>query len=339
MSNPKIKRVQEWLEHQPINDDPAQMSSATDCDASGEYTTESDAHDSDTSEGMADSVATCLQGDGTNSQATSTEVIGAGSSEPLLDRVCTAGQADGDAVSPIENMRVIMRTTTSRRNSERPWSVSCISQLKHTTNVSKSDQQVNNQGLANFSISESALHNLSKATTVVTVQSQPGATTIKSSGSKSSLKKRRAKMRRRAGERKSDSGSEGQGGEVLTMNGSGGKVLIKSESFNGQSNLAQDLSKTLSSLVLTNGKNHRMSDSEEENVLMKPNFCLGAYTTVLVPGAVSNLGSLAALSTYNHDDKPGKTFTIRLHSARFFMISRFFLSICFCRSRPESNRH
>lgn len=44
-------------------------------------------------------------------------------------------------------------------------------------------------------------------------------------------------------------------------------------------------------------------DSEEENVMMKPNFRLGAYTTSF--GGASKLGSLAALATYN-SEKEGK---------------------------------
>lgn len=40
-------------------------------------------------------------------------------------------------------------------------------------------------------------------------------------------------------------------------------------------------------------------DSEEENVMMKPNFRLGAYTTSY--GGASKLGSLAALATYNSE--------------------------------------
>lgn len=44
-------------------------------------------------------------------------------------------------------------------------------------------------------------------------------------------------------------------------------------------------------------------ESEDENVMMKPNFRLGAYTTSY--GGASKLGSLAALATYN-SEKEGK---------------------------------
>lgn len=40
-------------------------------------------------------------------------------------------------------------------------------------------------------------------------------------------------------------------------------------------------------------------ESEDENVMMKPNFRLGAYTTSY--GGASKLGSLAALATYNSE--------------------------------------
>lgn len=40
-------------------------------------------------------------------------------------------------------------------------------------------------------------------------------------------------------------------------------------------------------------------ESEEENVMMKPNFRLGDYTASY--GAASKLGSLAALANYNSE--------------------------------------
>lgn len=297
MSYPKIKRVQEWLERQPVDENNMSKPSAptTDCDASGEYTTESDERESDTSEGMADSVATCFQGGGSTSQATSTEVIG-GSREPLVDNIKT----EIDGVTPIEKVSVIMRT--NRRNSDRPWSVSCLSQLTQSKSVSKSNDTVNNQGLANFSISESALNKLSIP--AVEGHAKNGQQPIiQNSDSKNSLKKRKGKLRKRAaGVRKSESGSDGTPQTDFPVT----KNLVKSESFSGQSNLSKDLNRALSQLQLPKPKHlvaGKITDSEEETNLMKPNFCLGALTTVIGPNT-SNLGSLAALSTYNHDEKP-----------------------------------
>lgn len=211
---------------------------------------------------------------GSNSQCTSVEIIG-GSAEPLTAKV-----------------EVVLRQ--NRRNSDRPWSVSCLSQLTSNPNNSRSENQVNNQGLANFSISESALHTLSP-------NNQP-PTILRTSDSKNSLKKKRLRVRKRAGIRRGDSGSEGALCYDLPrlLN----RTLVKSESFSGQSNLAQDLSVALSLLTLPNQILSSEMESEEENAMMRPNFSLGSYTTVMVPGnGASNLGSLAALANYNRDAK------------------------------------
>lgn len=76
--------LQEWLEYETQKEDAASTSQPpTDCEASGENTeSESNERDSDTSEGFTDSVATCMQTADSNSQCTSTEIIG-GSAEPI----------------------------------------------------------------------------------------------------------------------------------------------------------------------------------------------------------------------------------------------------------------
>lgn len=160
---------------------------------------------------------------------------------------------------------------------------------------------MNNQGLANFSISESALHTLSPGNNGI---NQP-ATILRTSDSKNSLKKKRLRVRKRAGIRRGDSGSEGALCYDLPrlLN----RTIVKSESFSGQSNLAQDLSVALSLLTLPKISGKLLTsemESEEENAMMRPNFSLGSYTTVMVPGnGASNLGSLAALANYNRDAK------------------------------------
>ncbi|XP_059619344.1 klarsicht protein [Phlebotomus argentipes] len=284
MHNPKIKRVQEWLEHQPtdVMANPPSVPT-TDCEASGEYT-ESDreitARDSDTSEGLADSVATCLQGGeaNSNSQATSTEVIG-GSAEPLPTgqlEIVTPGSVSVSG-------RVVMRG--KRRNSDRPWSVSSLSQLTQT--MGKRTVVINNQ-LATFSISESALHTLSAPLT----PGGPATGSIGNSDSKSSLKKhRRLRMKKRSIGRKSDSGSDG----------APVKSLVKSESFSGQSNFVQE---QLSLLTISRRVRQTKSTSSEmeseEDGLAKPTFRLGSVTNVFPSTALApNLGSLAALANYN----------------------------------------
>lgn len=85
---------------------------------------------------------------------------------------------------------------SKRRNSDRPHSVSCLSQLNRTSKVIRSSEEITNQGLANHSISESALNTLSSPTTPSTV-SHSTSGTMKTSESKSSLKKRRMRTRKR----------------------------------------------------------------------------------------------------------------------------------------------
>lgn len=105
--------------------------------------------------------------------------------------------------------------------------------------------------------------------------------------------------------RKSETNSNSDGGTQQEISRIINSTLTKSESFSGQTNLAEDLSVALSMLTLPR-KNNRINisstsemESEDENVMMKPNFRLGAYTTSY--GGASKLGSLAALATYNSE--------------------------------------
>ncbi|KAG4070669.1 hypothetical protein HA402_013589 [Bradysia odoriphaga] len=275
MSNPKIKRVQEWLHHQPSTPPtPLTLSRAgTDCEASGEYTTESDsvARDSDSSDGPSDSIATCLQDGGSNSQCTSTEVIGYSNSADPLNTL------DNESNEMMGSMQQVT-LRSKRRNSDRPHSVSCLSQLNDTRKVIRSSDEIANQGLANHSISESALNTLSSPATPSTV-SHSTSGTMKTSESKSSLKKRRMRARKR----------------------------LASESFSGQSTLMKDLSKALSMLsiprkLLQNASSTSEMESEDDAALPKPKFQLGAYTSVYGSDIALKLGSsLAALANYNRE--------------------------------------
>lgn len=207
---------------------------------------------------------------------------------------------------------------TKRRNSERPWSVSCLSQLTQAGKSNCSNEEINNQGLANHSISESALHTLSTPVVVSAAVSASASAvnqnTMRSADSKNSLKRRRMRARKRMG-RKSESGSHGSDGSTTNQQELTRIItstLTKSESFSGQTNLAEDLSVALSLLTLPR-KHNRINvsstsemESEEENVMMKPNFRLGAYTASYNGGGASKLGSLAALANYNNE-KEGKT--------------------------------
>ncbi|KAJ6632637.1 Klarsicht protein [Pseudolycoriella hygida] len=303
MSYPKIKRVQEWLHHQPSTPPtPLPLSHVgTDCEASGEYTTDSVARDSDSSDGPSDSIATCLQDGGTHSQCTSTEVIGhSGSADPLV----TLDESN-------EMMGSMQQVTlrSKRRNSDRPHSVSCMSQLNDSGKVIRSNVEITNQGLANHSISESALNTLSSPNTPTTV-SHSTSGTMKTSESKSSLKKRRIRTRKRLTGRKSESCSNGSSDCGATeLSRIINSTLVKSESFSGQSTLMKDLSKALSLLsiprkLLQNTSSTSEMESEDDVALPKPKFQLGAYTSVYGSDIASKLGSsLAALSNYNRESE------------------------------------
>lgn len=332
---PKIKRVHDWLMHQqpPLGGGAngtngaadVDHTASTDCEASAENTgmsrtvgivsrksidyvygfpTESDssaARDSDTSDIMSDSVATCLQEtDHRSSQFfTSTERIDglqvAGSAELLpaiwddVGGPAAVGQY-GNVGSPnVGPPKVVMRT--KRRNSERPWSVSCLSQLRQTETSAQAralELAATNQGLANHSISESALHmwsttstvlspsatvsattvattiggDASTATATATTATSPAAATVNQSQSsmrsvesKNSLKRRKMRARKKLLGRKSESGSNGSdhnggGGGVQELSRLLTSTLSKSETFAGRTDLVEDLSAALSMLAL-----------------------------------------------------------------------------------------
>uniref|UniRef100_A0A182TMU3 Uncharacterized protein n=1 Tax=Anopheles melas TaxID=34690 RepID=A0A182TMU3_9DIPT len=168
MSNLKMNLIEEWLEKQPLDapvSAPLLPASAptTDCEASGEYTdSDSIARDTDSSEGLANSVATCLQGeqtqtsqellnDGTSypsensnddegvatdskggSSGTAAAAAGGGggaggvtaaSSSPSLSTSAVHGSGGAGSVSTVVKRR------PHRSATDRPWSVSCMSQL------------------------------------------------------------------------------------------------------------------------------------------------------------------------------------------------------------------
>lgn len=171
--------------------------------------------DSDSSsEGVTDSVATCcLQSQtGASGSGTATGIgstSNAGGSADLLSAPATddcdaaAAQLNGgrdeevvDGLTPIQHTKVVMRN--KRRNSERPWSVSSLSQLQKAVNrssvtIGSSEAGGSNgQLFANFSISESALHTLSPG------RGNSTKAHIKNSESRSSLKRRKHRMKRRS---------------------------------------------------------------------------------------------------------------------------------------------
>lgn len=266
--NPKHKFVEKWLQTQPQNSLIPPTILTTDGEASCECTeSDSAARDSDASDGVADSIATCLPGAARSiSQTASTEVIGVGSSTDHLKEM-----SDNNC-PPI---KVAVRQ--KRRNSERPWSVSCISQLTQQKPINRSAEDVNNQGLANHSISESALHKLNN----------PNVSQFKSVDSKNSLRRRRMRSKKKQRSESGSNASETSGVYRRNSNSS----LIKSESFSGRI--------LLSERKLASASIPSEADSDENGQLPKPNFQLGAPTSNVF--ANSQLGALATLAFFDGD--------------------------------------
>lgn len=267
MTSSKYKRVESWLKNQSqskLVPPTSVTANTTDGEASYEYTT--DSRDSD-SEELADSVATtCLPGNG-NKSYTSTEKIG-GSGDLLKE-------------SPETNCaltKVIPRT--KRRNSERPLSVSCISQLTTQKPVTCLSDDANNQGLANHSISESALN---------TLNINLSSLRMRNSDSKNSLKRRRMRMKKK---QRSESGSNAS--EAAGSNQRGNfNSLLKSETT---SNNVCVIKEAKTDAI---DKPNVDNENEEETSLPKPNFQLGAFkSNVFNP---IQLGTLAPLAYYNLD--------------------------------------
>ncbi|EAA05781.5 AGAP009389-PA, partial [Anopheles gambiae str. PEST] len=142
MSNLKMNLIEEWLEKQPLDapvSAPLLPASAptTDCEASGEYTdSDSIARDTDSSEGLANSnsnddegVATDSKGGSSGTAATAAGgAVGAGgvtaaSSSPSLSTSAVHGSGGAGSVSTVVKRR------PHRSATDRPWSVSCMSQL------------------------------------------------------------------------------------------------------------------------------------------------------------------------------------------------------------------
>lgn len=291
-----------------------------DCEASGEAS-ETDSipqPESDTSEGFTDSIATCMQ-TSTNSYGNSTEIIG-GSAEPIIS--ATANNNSNQSLN--SNVKIIKRQQI-RRKSERPWSVSCLSQL--TTEAQQTSEHVVavcDVGLANHSISESALDSLSPGRPRVSSTTSAN-NQVKSYDSKGSLKRRKMRKKKLSYSnnlnnstsncldgKRTDSGSD-----ELELPKLSQSLLMKScESMTIQqiqeiTSALLNLQKGVSNEQLTStttttesDQQHAMQNrsNEEENAqLMKPNFRVGSFTTAYM-ASEARLGSLAALATYMHDE-------------------------------------
>lgn len=295
----KKKFVEQWLEKQTPQSrilPPPGTDGEASGEASCEYTeSDSNAPDSDGSEGLADSIATCLPGGvRSNSQCTSTEVIG-GSGDLLKDA--------SDSNCP--STKIVTRQK-QRRNSERPWSVSCLSQLtqKQPVSGSHSIDNVNNQGLANHSISESALHQLNSSAPATTER-------IKSSDSKSSLKRRRLRLKKKQRSESGSNASEGSGATASAhrRSSTNQSMLTKSESFSGR--IYSTDSQTASSATTGAASIPSDVDSEENAQLPKPNFQLGAFTSNVFGVGMPALGALGTLAFYNCTEEKSPVAMVR----------------------------
>uniref|UniRef100_A0A182NEN6 KASH domain-containing protein n=1 Tax=Anopheles dirus TaxID=7168 RepID=A0A182NEN6_9DIPT len=163
MSNLKMNLIEEWLEKQPLDAPvgapllPASVPT-TDCEASGEYTdSDSIARDTDSSEGLANSVATCLQGEQTQ---TSQELLNDGTSYPSENSNDVSNDDEGVTTDskggtgpaatgvtaassspslptassvPPSSVSTVVKRRPHRSAADRPWSVSCMSQLNSST--------------------------------------------------------------------------------------------------------------------------------------------------------------------------------------------------------------
>ncbi|XP_036338397.1 uncharacterized protein LOC118748163 isoform X2 [Rhagoletis pomonella] len=354
MPGPIKQRVQEWLEHQPST--PTQLhrnatdelhsstnaKAGDDCEASGEAS-ETDSvpqPGSDTSEGLTDSIATCMQTSTNSYGGNSTECFG-GSTEPILSPTTVLGYGSSNQSL---NVKIVKRAQT-RRKSERPWSVSCLSQLTtETVQTATAVATVSNvqTGLATHSISESALDSLSPGGRQrASSSSTTNVTQVKACNSKGSLKRRKTRKKKMsiganiglvtpnahsAGHKTPDSGSE-HTAEVPRL---AQTLLMKScESMSAQQ--IREITNALLSLQRGSGtmpnegamggssgatqhslgqpqqqqyenQHQQQNDSGGEAQLMKPNFRVGSYTTAYMRNE-KRLGSLAALATYMNDEE------------------------------------
>ncbi|XP_030239933.1 uncharacterized protein LOC108650351 isoform X4 [Drosophila navojoa] len=312
MPGPIKQRVEEWLEHQPstpqlLNRNHLELPiKPDDCEASGEAS-ETDSMpqtnlvcgaNSDSSEGFTDSIATCMQ-TSTNSYGNSTERIG-GSAEPIHQPATPLGFGSSNQSL---NVKIVKRTQT-RRKSERPWSVSCLSQLttdaaQLTTAITAVGQSSPGTGLASHSISESALDSLSPGPRARTASSSgTGSNAARKADSKGSLRRRRARKKRMSAAsagKKSDSGSEAPGDLTQT--------LMKScESMSSQQ-LQEFTNALLSIQKVSPTKDEPAPEADSESQLMVPKFRVGSFTTAALRASEIRLGALAALSNYMHEDE------------------------------------
>ncbi|XP_037950982.1 putative uncharacterized protein DDB_G0277255 [Teleopsis dalmanni] len=367
MPGPIKQRVQEWLEHQPTT--PSQMHNKThdtlngsnnlkgannrtdDCEASGEAS-ETDSipqQVSDSSEGFTDSIATCMQ-TSTNSYGNSTEHMG-GSAEPIM--ITNSNAVVHGCGSSNQSLNIVKtvnrRQNNTRRKSERPWSVSCLSQLTTATQVAKNVNNTND--LATHSISESALDSLSpRRPRVASTSAAHNRSAVKTYDSKGSLKRRKTRKKKLSNSttttaaaaaaysigKKTDSGSE----ETTEIPKLTHTLLMKScESMSAQQiqeitaallNLQKSTASTSTELIANvnatataskqqqqqqqqqlqqQQQQQQQQNESEEEAQLMKPNFRVGSYTTAYMRSEARLGSLAALATYMNDEEQQGEYT------------------------------
>lgn len=226
---------------------------------------------------------------------------------------------EGLESSPVH--KVAMRVKTNhRRNSERPWSVSCLSQLTRNSRQSLTDDKIveaATTGLSNFSISESALNQLPnqyKNTSESDTKNVNKCPPAQNGSKNSSLRRRRVKLRKKSlsSNKRSESGSSVKDNQV--------SALLKS--MTNQSEILEDLSVAISMMNVGKDKNsssdtataQKPESDDDQQIIKRPNFKIGSITNVYGNPNAMNLGSLAALANYNSNENPENNGTENLSS-------------------------
>lgn len=166
----------------------------------------------------------------------------------------------------------------NRRKANRPWSVSCISQLEASAskNLTSSAQD------SNFSISESALDTLSLPNLCnKSDQSSPAH--------KRTLRKRRLRNRRRSNARKSEQ-------KIIDLRHM--RQILKAENVPGGCEVHVNDEILATRIEVSPSKE---TDEESTSCMFKPDFKIGSVTKVYA----QTLGPLAALSNYNIEPRAG----------------------------------
>ncbi|XP_061939054.1 uncharacterized protein LOC107998930 isoform X11 [Apis cerana] len=214
----KYARIKEWLKLNNVrgHEGRSTLQPLDSCDASGEYTTE----DSDverqsvSSEDLQSSVATYRRFEGAlGCTSVSQEIF----DDPERTPVNEGHPMLVDAATP----KVVMRSK-QKTNGPRPWSVSCISQIGNNSNLNQT-----NDPISQFSISETALHQLiaTPPTKSVSLDATGSRKSFNNSTStlleesiichdgrmvrNSSLRRKKSRLRKKNLGRKSDSSLEG----------------------------------------------------------------------------------------------------------------------------------